>query len=484
MIKKLLLLLSQSVPANIWQPGGIALEGSVTTDENHLQEPSLLYEGNAQVLSDTVFKMWYSIGKTNRGIAYAESTDGLVWTRYNGGAPVLSGGITRCFVMKVSSTYIMFALGSGGVHKYTSSDGLSWTDAGLVLAAGGVGTWDNGGVNNTFVLIDTDDTWLMFYDGSPAGGGSYKIGLARSTDEGATWTKDPANPLVLPPDTQNPGSAFVTKINNTYHLWEHEAPSGGLLPTDLAHYYSTDLVTWTRNPSGFSFPRVDRDEGYTNSAGQVADLHLIEVNNRTYMYFTGMRNGSLDCGRIKVATAELTLAEVAASLQGVVSGYKPEIMYNQSFESAGTGGTDVIDQWTEAPASGTVERTTTAGEFRAGTSNLAAVKLTTSAGASVAQISQPFSDSDVSYVPNAVYKLSGWSRGDGVNRGRIRVFATTGGDLIPTWNTSPIPTTSTTYTYFEVTFTAPPTNNFSVILYSPTAANGVAYFDDLSLRQV
>jgi len=82
-------------------------------------------------------------------------------------------------------------------------------------------------------------------------------------------------------------------------------------------------------------------------------------------------------------------------------------------------------------------------------------------------------------VPNQVYELSGWARGDGVHAGRLRVQNTATTDLI-TW-----PTTlsiGAVYAQSSVQFIAPLDGKATISCYCPATARGTAYFDDLSLR--
>ena len=52
-------------------------------------QPNVLYEGGAKILSGTVFKMWFG---TLNGMCYAESTDGISWTRYSSNPVAVPAG--------------------------------------------------------------------------------------------------------------------------------------------------------------------------------------------------------------------------------------------------------------------------------------------------------------------------------------------------------------------------------------------------------
>ena len=93
--------------------------------------------------------------------------------------------------------------GMGGMEKIghaTSTDGLTWTkdSANPVLVPGDTGAWDDGGVLHPSVVYDSDtSTFHMWYIGYS--GSVRQVGHATSSD-GATWTKDENNPVMSPGD--------------------------------------------------------------------------------------------------------------------------------------------------------------------------------------------------------------------------------------------------------------------------------------------
>jgi hypothetical protein len=457
-------------PVNVWTPQGIVLDAALAAEEGVLQEPSVIYEGNAQILSGNVFKMWYSYGSTARLMGYAESLDGIAWTKYSSN-PIVTNG-TRAHVFKDGATYYMYViLNPGGLSKLSSSDGVTWaTDATGVMGGDG-GQWDADGIANIHVWIE-GAVWYMLYE-SNASGGVYSIGLATSPN-GETWTKSLSNPVL----TNGVGSVshpWFYKSNSIYYTWTHVATSGAL-PTDIAKYYSADLISWTRSPAGLVYSRLDRNEGVGTSAGQVADVSLVEVGGTTYMYHTAYTDGSTASGKIKLATAPYTVAQLALSDQGAISTYKPLLIFNEGFERLGTGGADIFESWIEDTGTGgAIARTTTATEFRSGTSGIAAVKITAGSGINTnVRQSVPAAN----FVSGEQYIYSGWARGDGTNAPRIRVFD--GVDLIAgSFQALPV---STTWQQFTCTITYPGSGNVSFYCYCPATNGGVAYFDDVSVR--
>lgn len=120
-----------------------------------VSDPSILYDGGR-------YRMWFTsvvkpyTDQQQMGIAYAESTDGIVWTPRldSSGSPIL-------------------------------------------LVAPTPGGWDGGGIETASVVRTPQGKYLMYYSGDkpPAGTHSWAIGLATS-DDGITWTKFGNGPVL------------------------------------------------------------------------------------------------------------------------------------------------------------------------------------------------------------------------------------------------------------------------------------------------
>jgi len=151
----------------------------------------------------------------------------------------------------------------------------------------------------------------------------------------------------------------------------------------------------------------------------------------------------------------------------------PELLSNVGFETPGAGGADVFASWTEAAGTGSIARTTTAGEVYAGT---AAAKLT--AGAS----DTTYIYQNIVTVPGVTYRLSGQARGDGTNPGRFSLYDNSNSAYIV--NRASTGITGSTYAVFSQQFTAPAgCVSVSVMLHAPAAAAAWACFDDVSCKR-
>lgn len=311
----ILMTISGPILSVQWARQGAVLTAGVGDNSNVL-EPSVIREAGAQILSGTVYKMWYTSGWGTVQINYAESSDGITWTKYSSN-PVLADHC-RSSVFKVSSTYYMYTANTTDtqIDLYTSSDGLAWTlDTSSTLAPGTAGAWDDGNVANTFVWKEGASDWRMLYEGKRSSG-AWRIGYATSSD-GKSWSKSGSNPVIT--ETGSLGGPFVYKAaDSTYWLWVHRTVSS-TLPTDLARYKSTNLTAWTRDPADRNtLLRLTADEGVNTAIGQVADPFLLEVNGQVYMWYDGSADGTQASGalRIKLAIAPMPIERLITTLEG------------------------------------------------------------------------------------------------------------------------------------------------------------------------
>ena len=275
---------------------------------------SILYEGNAQILSGNVFKAWFQ-GKAN--IYYAESTDGITWSR-RGAAVISSVGIPR--VYKNGATYYAHVTHTPGgpwtqIDQYTSSDGITWTLAHAnILSVGGVGTWDHTFVGYFQVADIIAGTWYALYAGQ--NGGNSQWGLATSSD-GVTWTKSGSNPVLTTASTFD----RAIKIGSTYYFWLTEQTVGqtGGANCAIIRFHTTDFINWTRDAVALQPDSVD--EGRNYASGQISVCSTLEVNGTTYQFYSASpddpNGGSY---QIRLATAAQTISSIVAN-QEYFKGY-------------------------------------------------------------------------------------------------------------------------------------------------------------------
>ena len=155
-----------------------------------------------------------------------------------------------------------------------------------------------------------------------------------------------------------------------------------------------------------------------------------------------------------------------------VASYAGTNLYtNPGFETAGAGGADVFDDWTEIATDGAIARTTTAGEFRSGA---AARKLTAGAGVST-KVTKT-----VTVTAGTTYLLRFYTRGDGTNAGRFALYdGSNAADIIALRSTG---VTSASFNLCSYYFTAPAGCALvQITLQCPAGDTQWACFDDTSL---
>ena len=273
----------------------------------------VLFEGNAQILSGTVYKMWFTAGS---GIGYAESLDGISWTRF--GSLVLAGQLFPN-VIKVSSTYYMYtqvntAVGTGAFNVYTSSNGTSWTSlATSILSLGTAGAWDDTNIYSLVpVYVDGGGTWWFVYTGIHST--SLGLGVATSTD-GQTLTKYVSNPVAS-------GIWATTPMlfGSTWYMWSgssqvgQESGANFFDPVATVRSSASALTgPWTKNTNALHRSQLDEGvNGMNGSSGFSYADFAIDVGGQTYMYYDG------GPGDIAGGIWQVNLAIAPANLEAII----------------------------------------------------------------------------------------------------------------------------------------------------------------------
>ena len=167
---------------------------------------------------------------------YATSPDGSVWTKYSGN-PVMEvgppgswddAGVSPAAVMVEGDTYRMWYEGAHGdgilgetrIGYAESSDGVHWTKRlEPVLELGTYpGTWDPQTVGNFDVVFDGATYHIWYTGGADTSTLTWlQIGYAFSSD-GLEWTKHSGNPVVQSSDLSLQGPRVVFD-GSTWHMW-------------------------------------------------------------------------------------------------------------------------------------------------------------------------------------------------------------------------------------------------------------------------
>jgi len=305
-----------------WEKKGIVI--NPVGDNDTAVEPTIIYEGNAQVIEteEDVFKMWYREGENgvSMEISYAESTDGEIWVAYDTN-PVHNVEDPWCpFVFKDGATYYMYVHSDwDNIDKYSSADGLEWAkDKDNAFSVGAEGQWDDDFMGNVFVWKEGANDWRMLYEARSSSFTPFEIGYATSED-GETWSRDGGNPVFSRADL-GVSHPEVHKIGSTYYMFYHYVHSAYhdeypfLLPTEIGLAISTNLTDWTEYGGNPIFFRTESYEGVDDTWGQVSDMCCVEVGGETYMWYSAVPDQtpttSPDVATIALAKSSLSLSEL------------------------------------------------------------------------------------------------------------------------------------------------------------------------------
>ena len=321
---------------------------------NPIISPSLAFEeirmGEGNMLYDNgKFRQWYNFGWTQSGVGYAESTDGLSWTRLE--TPMLGlgyGGETaelwHASVNRISGVYYLIAtnaeIGNGPLVRYVSSDGLTWSGKTTILpndAVPNVSGW----ANNSLLLVA--GTWYLLAEGLNSG--TWRI-FAFSSSDGLTFSPlnsgMPLSTLEVASGGMYGGPSNVVVSNGVFHLWYHAAPNPGLLPTNIYKAHSSDLVTWSQDGL------VLQDGGMEFENGQISDPCICEAGGESFLFYSATDSNNPPYNASGFVC--LAAAKYAGPLSEVLSGSGS--FTRVPLEEDRSAGSDPVEYWELSESSG------------------------------------------------------------------------------------------------------------------------------------
>ena len=223
------------------------------------------------------YKTWYtgynSGSATDEKIHYAHSSDGVTWTKEG---VVIAQRAEDPYIVKVSGTYYLYAEdkanqgADGKVRRWSfSSPTGTYTDDGQITGAG-----DD--VASPVVWYE-DAVWYLFYELWPATPSNVRLA---TSEDGLAWTNDVSNPVVDSDDLSWETGAIVpddiVKIGSTYYLFYH-AYDDPTFKEGMAT--STNLTDWTdsnKNP-------LVTDEG---AIAWISTASYYDDGTKTFLYYS------------------------------------------------------------------------------------------------------------------------------------------------------------------------------------------------------
>ena len=259
-----------------WTKHGMVLDNGGALETTYVYVPYVIKD-NSQ------YKMWYQgYDGTNIRILYATSPDGISWTKE--GIAIDIGGIYDSdhvagpCVLKVGNEYKMWYNGNDGTNArilYANSpDGVTWTKQGLAVNIGGAG--EDTHVSSSSVIIDDNGQYKMWYIGNS---GSSNIFLATSPD-GLSWSKQGQvmayGALYEELSVYRPS---VIKHQSVYHMWYSGKSSSGR--ARILYATSVDGVSWNKEGLALNYGDVACETDSVESPAVIID------NGQVKMWYTG-----------------------------------------------------------------------------------------------------------------------------------------------------------------------------------------------------
>lgn len=225
------------------------------------------------------------------------------WSKYSANPVITEVGSFAPDIVVVGGTYHAFytdrSSGVQLIRHRTSTDGITWGTSEVVLEAGASGAWDDGGVFIASVMYDGGFT--MWYTGRSATISANSIGVATSAD-GTTWTKVAGNPVFVAGTAGSWDESYVrepsvVKVGATYHMWY--AGTNAWPAFSIGHATSSDGLTWTRDPAN---PVLVPSPGAFDDA-TVYGPRVVHYGGAFHMWYSGGDGASDEVWEIGYASS-------------------------------------------------------------------------------------------------------------------------------------------------------------------------------------
>lgn len=179
-------------------------------------------------------------------------------------------------VIKVNGSYYMFVASHPTIvgarrriSLATSPDGVTWTlynNGKPILDVGGVGAWDEFDVTDPFVFynLSAREYWMYYSGATEPRPTRVHIGLARAPTPTGPWVKEPTNPVLScgAPTTWDETAlinpvVLARAVTGGYIMYYTGYSPGAPWNIAIGVATSTDGVTWTKHTGNPIFERTD-----------------------------------------------------------------------------------------------------------------------------------------------------------------------------------------------------------------------------------
>ncbi len=282
---------------------GLAIGNGATYDSRYAERPSVIFR-------DGEYKMWYSGNDASKfRICYANSTDGLTWAKHGVVLDVGASGEPDSFHAAYPSVifdgeykmwYSGFMSPNWRILYANSSDGLTWTKHGVAVNISSPGGHDSS--HAYYQAVVKTDEYKMWYTGFD--GLSMKILYANSSD-GLAWNKyaepvTPSGPGIVHGDA-NIAAPSVAFEAGQYHMF-FDRHDGLRMRTMYA--VSQDGLEWSE--IGLA---VDTNTSSVYDSYRANRCCALIQGNETKVWYTGFNNANQ-----VIMYANLTPADTAQDI--------------------------------------------------------------------------------------------------------------------------------------------------------------------------
>lgn len=256
-----------------------------------IRNPNIIYDGGK-------YRMYYtSLTYGARGaISYAESNDGLSWTRpfnhpliYPGQPNTWDGQcITAGAIIKSNGIYYLYYTGfssqNGPWHigLATSTDGTNWTKREEPVLRAGSG-WEFQVIASS--VVKKGNQFLLYYTGRSYP--QYKIGVATS-ENGVDFVRNPANPILSPTfgweGSMNSTGSVIAEGDSLKMVYS--AKQGNNTYFGMAK--SANGINWTKNTTPV-FDNLSTSAGWAKSS---IDYPVFIKTDTQYRIYYGGYSGN------------------------------------------------------------------------------------------------------------------------------------------------------------------------------------------------
>ncbi len=233
---------------------------------------------------DSIYHLWYTgymKDESEMHLGYATSNDGIAWKRYSSNPIYEKGWVEDMSIIKVASTYYMFAEGKDDIaHLLTSKNRIDWTEKGNLKILQTNGLPISKGAYGTPCIWHENDTWYLFYERGDLG-----IWLATSKDL-KIWKNVQDEPVIkMGPDAYDKFAVAINQIvkyKGLYYGYYHASAFEDWRTWTTNVAVSKDLIHWKKYPKN---PILEDNKSSSILVNDGKRYRLYTMHDQVHLHF-------------------------------------------------------------------------------------------------------------------------------------------------------------------------------------------------------